>query len=172
MSSNDPTKAYQNSPGGQAYQNIPSPGSPTQTEAWALIEAARRMAVAIEAGPFEEAQNRRDLRETLRLNWRLWTIFQAHLTTDGGDVPPEIRENMLTLCQFVDNHTVDTMTNPTPEKVATLINLNREIASGLFESQQAGLEAEAAAGDAGTEQQDQGDAEEAADPHKPFSIGV
>ena len=136
MSAQTQLKAYQGSRQGtqQGYQQIPQPGSPTYTEAWALIEAARRMAVTIEAGTFDDMNSRNSAREALRLNWRLWTIFQAELTVGNSQVPDDIRENMLNLCKFVDNHTVETMSKPTPEMVATLIDINRNIASGLLAS--------------------------------------
>ena len=137
MSSQNQLKAYKQSPSPgatQGYQQVPQPGSPTYTEAWALIEAARRMAVAIESGPIDDLETRKTVRESLRLNWRLWTIFQAELTVGNGPVPDEIRLNMLNLCKFVDSHTIETMSKPSPEKVATLIDMNRNIASGLLAS--------------------------------------
>ncbi len=125
------------------YQQAPRAGSPTYTEAWALVEAARRMAAAIQSGPVEETETKRRIRDTLRLNWRLWTIFQSELTTTPGEVPDEIRMNMLNLCQFVDKHTIDAIADTTPEKVAVLIDMNRNIASGLLESLQESTHASA-----------------------------
>lgn len=108
--------------------SIPQEGNPRETEAWALTEAARRMAVAARG-------NAEDMRTALRLNWKLWTIFQADLTgqVEAGDVT-ETTVNMLSLCQFVDFHTVAALTEPTPEKLETLININRNIAGGLRDS--------------------------------------
>ena len=40
---------------------------------------------------------------------------------------------MLTLCNFVDKHTVGALVEPTPEKLSVLIDLNRNIASGLMQ---------------------------------------
>ena len=118
-----------------SYDQVPEPGNPTYTEAWALVEAARRMALPLEYGDIEEGENRDKLRDALRLNWRLWTIFQTELSLeDEGPVPTDIRESMLSLCNFVDKHTVDTINEPTPEKVATLIEINRNIANGLLTS--------------------------------------
>lgn len=113
------------------YERRPIVGNPAQTEAWALIEAAKRMAVSIayDAG---DAKATKDARKaSLRLNWRLWTIFQSELTTERSDVPDEIRINMLTLCKFVDKHTVGALVNPTPEAITVLIDINRNIAAGL-----------------------------------------
>ena len=55
-------------------------------------------------------------------------------------MPTEIRESMLSLCNFVDRHTVDTINAPTPEKIATLIEINRNIANGLLTSLQTALD--------------------------------
>ena len=109
------------------YERRPQGGNPAQSEAWALIEAAKRMAVSItyDAG---DAKATKDARKaSLRLNWRLWTIFQAELTTERSDVPEDLRINMLTLCKFVDKHTVGALVNPTPEAMTVLIDINRNI---------------------------------------------
>ena len=43
---------------------------------------------------------------------------------------------MLSLCHFVDKHTVEALNEPTAERVATLIEVNRQIANGLLASLQ------------------------------------
>ena len=118
------------------YEQVPAPGNPTYSEAWALVEAARRMAAPLEYGAIDDPENLAKLRDALRLNWRLWTIFQTELSLEEASVPENIRENMLSLCHFVDQHTVETLNETTPERVATLIELNRQIASGLLSSLQ------------------------------------
>jgi len=132
---------YKNS----SYEQIPEPGNPTYTEAWALVEAARRMALPLEYGDFNDEENKVRVRDSLRLNWRLWTIFQTELSLEDGTVPTEIRESMLNLCNFVDKHTVDTINVPTPEKISTLIEINRNIANGLLTSLQNALDSAEAA---------------------------
>jgi len=109
--------------------SMPQEGNPRATEAWALTESGRRLALASRGG-------RDAMREALRLNWRLWTIFQADLTValEGESEPREVLVNMLTLCQFVDKHTVAALSDPTPERLRVLIDINRNIAAGLRES--------------------------------------
>lgn len=108
--------------------NIPQEGNPRETEAWALTEAARRMAAASRGEP-------EGMREALRLNWKLWTIFQADLIgkVEAGETTETI-VNMLSLCQFVDFHTVGALTEPSAAKLEVLVNINRNIASGLRDS--------------------------------------
>jgi len=137
--------AYENQPSGTGYGTVPQGGMPQYTEAWALVEAARRMAEATLAENPKVA-----MRDALRLNWRLWTIFQAELTAGTSNVTEDVRINMLTLCKYIDQHTVDAIPFPTEEKIAVLVEINRNIANGMLESMNKVLteaeEAEAAAG--------------------------
>lgn len=131
-----------------SYSSVPAAGSPSHSEAWALIEAARRIAGALEKAARVDdlslpAANR-ELRDAIRLNWRLWTIFQAELTLETNPIPMDMRRNMLTLCQFVDNHTISCMGDLNPEKIKTLIDINRNIAQGLLEGLNNALEKSAA----------------------------
>jgi flagellar protein FlaF len=114
--------------------HIPEEGNPRKSEAWALTEAARRMGLACRG-------DNAAMREALRLNWRLWTIFQADLSARLTPVegaarvePDQVTINMLTLCQFVDKKTVDALADPTPEKLRVLMEINWNIAAGLMES--------------------------------------
>lgn len=135
MAYGNKVNAYKSSDSGGGYSNAPQPGMPTYTEAWALIESARRIAVATDCANQDNIKDRNKVRDALRLNWRLWTIFQAEMTVDDRpDMNDEVRNNMLTLCKFVDKHTVEALKDPTPEKVGTLVEINRNIASGLLQS--------------------------------------
>jgi len=128
--------AMANKPNQTGYASVPQASSPRMTEAWALIEAARRIAVALEQADGQDTTDpkvKAALREPLRLNWRLWTIFQAELLREDSDLPEDIRVNMLTLCNWVDKHTVKCLAETTAENIVGLIDINRNIASGLLE---------------------------------------
>jgi len=120
----------------QSYERIPTAGNPRITEGWALIEAARAMAEALQSGEPSDLETRRQMREALRRNWRLWTIFQADLSAGRSDAPPEVRRNMMALCQFIDQRTVEALANPLPDILAVLIDINRNIAAGLLQVEQ------------------------------------
>ena len=102
-------------------------GNPRETEGRALLESARRMA---------EAQNKPEdklgLSKVARLNWRLWTILQAELCAPECALPADIRTNMLNLSNFIDKSMVGILANPQADKLDILININRQIASGLL----------------------------------------
>ena len=124
------------------YERVPEGGQPAQTEAWALLEAAKRMAAAIVSGDPTEKETKERMKTALRLNWRLWTIFQSELLDEKCQVPQEIRINMLTLCQFVDKQTVKILAGPTPEIMVPLIDINRNIAAGLMNLPERNAEAD------------------------------
>lgn len=116
------------------YSSAPTAGTPREVEAWALTESARRLF---------DAQQREDmdaLLQAARLNWRLWTIFQAELTAPDCAVPAEIRNNMLSLCNFVDKQSVALLAAPQLCLADTLISINREIARGLLQAPEAAVE--------------------------------
>ncbi len=119
MSNRDAVKAYS--------QPTAQGGNPRETEGRALLEAARRLSDAQKM-----PDDRDSMRAAARLNWRLWTIFQAEVVAPDCELPHEIRQNMINLCNFVDKRTVDILAQPEPQKVDVLININRQIAAGLL----------------------------------------
>jgi len=118
--------AYPNAERG-SYSSIPAAGNPRETEAWALTEAARRMSTGqAESVPID------DFLAAVRLNWRLWTIFQAELSEPECELPLEMRQNMLSLCNFVDKRSVEIISTRERALAGVLINVNRQLAAGLF----------------------------------------
>ncbi len=111
---------------------VPSPGNPRQNEAWALIEAARQIAAVIQFGDLTKKEDVEKFRTALRLNLRVWTIIQAEQMVGENQLPAPIRQNILTLCKFIDRHTMEAIMNPNAERAVALIDINRNIASGLL----------------------------------------
>jgi flagellar protein FlaF len=118
--------AYPNADQGK-YRSIPAGGNPRETEAWALTETARRMTMAQ-----SESVDVEEFLAAVRLNWRLWTIFQADLSTPDCEVPLEIRQNMLSLANYVDKRSVEIISSRNRDLATSLININRQLAGGLF----------------------------------------
>ncbi|OUX30279.1 MAG: hypothetical protein CBE16_03155, partial [Rhodospirillaceae bacterium TMED256] len=71
-------------------------------------------------------------RAALRLNWRLWTIFQSDVAGAENPLPDDIKQNILNLSVFIDKHTVDALASPEGRKLKVLIDINRNIAGGLM----------------------------------------
>ncbi|MBL4721243.1 MAG: flagellar biosynthesis regulator FlaF [Alphaproteobacteria bacterium] len=112
----------------QAYGSTQKLGAEArQTEARALLEAARRMAESQ-----KRPEDREEYRAALRLNWRLWTIIQSDIVSDENSLPSEIKANIMSLSVFIDKHTVGSLANPDAARMNVLIEINRNIASGLM----------------------------------------
>lgn len=103
-----------------ALENAPA----NKVEAWALTEAARRMTQS-------KSQEKENMIEQVRLNWRIWTIIQSELVDPDCTIPIEIRQNLLNLSNFIDRRSIDFIAKPDPDKLDILININRQIAGGL-----------------------------------------
>lgn len=111
------------------YVNRPISDNPRDTEAWALTEAARRLANAA-----RQPDDLAALQAALSINQRLWTIFQAAVTEADCPLPPQLRQNVLTLSMIVDRETTARMFDGDAGKLDLLININRQVAGGLSAS--------------------------------------
>ncbi len=102
--------------------------NPRELEASLLLRAAAQLQTLHDAwegsGP--------KLNDAITFNRRLWSIFLASVVEGDHPLPREVRQNVAKLGVFVMNQTLSVMTEPQPEKLESLININREIASGLL----------------------------------------
>lgn len=102
--------------------------SPRSTEADLLLEAAFRLQKV--QGNWE-TRGANDLDDALRYNRILWTIFTSTVTKVENPLPQAIRQNVANLGIFVMKHTIAILVEPKPEKISTLIEINRNLAAGL-----------------------------------------
>jgi flagellar biosynthesis activator protein FlaF len=98
-------------------------------ESSALFKAARVLEAC--QNSWQTADRPTRLAEALRHNLRLWTLFQVELAEPDNQLPADLRVNLLRLSSFVDRRTFEIMADPRPEKLQALIDINRQIASGL-----------------------------------------
>ena len=101
--------------------------SPRDIEAQTLLMAARKL-VEVQNG-CNSADKR--FHAALLFNRRLWTIFMSAAESNENPQPPEIRQNIINIAMFVMQRTVELQSNPTPQKIQSLININSNIAAGL-----------------------------------------
>ena len=99
---------------------------PRKVEIFALREIAQRLASAQ-----KNPENEDEMLHAVRLNWRLWTIFQVSLLEADCPLPEMIRNTILSLANFVDKHSADIIAAPAPTKLDVLIRLNHDLADGL-----------------------------------------
>ena len=102
--------------------------SPRATEADLLLQAALRLQKVRDNW---EPNNIHDLNDALRYNRLLWTIFISTVTKSENPLPQAIRQNVANLGIFVIKHSIAILTEPKPEKISTLIEINRNLAAGL-----------------------------------------
>ena len=100
-----------------------------EIEAAALIKSALRL---------KDCQNNWDaedrnsmLAEALRLNQMVWTIFQSELAKEDNPLPKQLKQDILSLSIFIDKRIIEVLSDPLPEKLNIIIDINMNIAAGL-----------------------------------------
>lgn len=112
----------------QAYSKVAKEtASPREVEATLLLRAAARLQ-AVRDG-WDSRQN--ELDDALVFNRKLWSIFLTSATSSDNPLPVAIRQNITSLGVFVLQHTVSLASDRRPERLASLITINRELAAGL-----------------------------------------
>ncbi len=101
--------------------------SDRQLEADLLLKAASRLQAIRDAWD----SNKADVQDALLYNRKLWSVFLTAVTGADNPLPAAIRQNVANLGLFVMKHTVSVAADPRPERLNSLININREIAAGL-----------------------------------------
>jgi flagellar protein FlaF len=71
------------------------------------------------------------MQAALLFNRRLWTIFMGAAESDENPQPLEVRQNIINIAVFVMARTIEMQTNPNPEKLQSLIDINSNSAAGL-----------------------------------------
>ena len=113
----------------QAYGNVSKQTSaPRELEANLLLKAAAQFQAITEKWDDGKAE----LNDALLFNRKLWTIFLTSVTSEENSLPIEVRQNVANLGLFVLNQTLAMTGDPQPERLGSLININRQIAAGLL----------------------------------------
>jgi flagellar protein FlaF len=116
----------------QAYKSVSrQTSSPRELEASLLLQAASRLQ-AVQDSWDSDVRAKTKLDDALLYNRKLWSVFVSDMADVNHPMPRELRQNFVNIGLFVMNHTVAVMSNPQPERLGSLININREIAAGLL----------------------------------------
>ena len=124
----------------QAYRNAQKATivSEREVDAYALTQSALKLRECQQNWDMPEKERIDRLFAALKINGKLWSIFQAEITRDDNPLPRQVRQDLLTLSLFVDKRTKDIMCFPEPDKLTALININLNLAAGLSASQAQG----------------------------------
>ena len=112
----------------EAYSNSAKISeSPRELEASLLLKAASQLQTIKDdwRGPGG------DLNAVLYYNRQLWTVFVSSVAGADNPLPLEIKNNIASLGAFIFQHSLTVQSDPSPEKLTPLININREVAAGL-----------------------------------------
>lgn len=101
--------------------------TPRELEAEILTKAANKFYKI--ANNWDE--EKKDLRDALQYNQKLWTIFVSNATDPDCDLPHALRNNVANLGVFVFKRTAELMAVPEAGKLRILITINRELSAGL-----------------------------------------
>ena len=113
----------------QAYGKVAKQvATPREMEADKLLYAAQQLAAVRDAWD----SRRIELDAALLNNRKLWSVLLATVTRNDNPLPAPLRQNVANIGIFVMKQTVDLMNDPRPEKLGSLININRELAAGLL----------------------------------------
>ena len=75
------------------------------------------------------------LHDALDKNKLLWSFVACAMKEKNCPQPPAIRKQILNLALFVFKHTLSILSNPKPESLTVLININMNIGKGLAGSE-------------------------------------
>jgi flagellar protein FlaF len=112
----------------RTYKNVANEtSSARELEANLLLRSAAQFQAIRDAWDSRKAE----LNDALLFNRKLWTFFLASITRDDNPLPAEIRRNVASLGIFVINRSIKLTSDPKPDGLGSLININRELAAGL-----------------------------------------
>jgi len=103
--------------------------NPRELEADLLLNAAAKLQTIRDAW---EGRRQGELDAALLYNRKLWSIFVTSATSPENPLPVAVRQNVANIGLFVFKQTLQTLADPKPEKLGSLININRELAAGLL----------------------------------------
>lgn len=109
----------------KAHQQIQIDGR--EIDKRALLNCANRLKEALDDG----GKNMGLYQDAIRHNQHLWTLFQIALVDPENPITNDLRMALLRLSGYVDRVSFRAITEFLPEKIESLININRVIAVGL-----------------------------------------
>ena len=96
-------------------------------EGEALMKAARMLEKAR-----VHPDDARLLVEALKLNHKLWTVFQADLSAAGNPLPEKTKAELLSLSLFMDRGAEQLLQGSDQEALQAMIDVNRSLAAALL----------------------------------------
>ena len=71
------------------------------------------------------------LYEAVKFNQKVWSFFQAELSSPDNPLPKNLRQDILNLSIFIDKQLFEALAFPEPDKLTIIIDINFNLAAGL-----------------------------------------
>lgn len=114
--------------GAAAYARVQQVAmSPREAESAVLLKAARKLQCVQE----NWAEQAGSLNEALVFNQKLWSLLATTATEAASPLPNEVKQSIARMAAFVLNRVLDTMADPSPDKLSAIITINHNLAAGL-----------------------------------------
>jgi flagellar biosynthesis activator protein FlaF len=114
----------------QAYSKVATQtSSPRELEADLLLKAAAQLQAVVDKWDGNKGSQYHD---ALTYNRRLWVILFSAVSSADNPLPVATRQNVANLGLFIFNETVELTTQANRERVAALVDINRQVAAGLL----------------------------------------
>lgn len=102
-----------------------------ELEAAVLLKSSIKMEILAKKMKSGERVKAQEIGNVLDSNQKIWQIFLSNMMDDNSPVPQEIKNNIANLSLFVFKRTNEIFLKRDPEKIQALIDINRNIATGL-----------------------------------------
>ncbi|MBW7911049.1 MAG: flagellar biosynthesis regulator FlaF [Alphaproteobacteria bacterium] len=128
-----------------AYSDMAGKGDQRSLEGKILLKSARQLEELSKRLAAGEQVSLDDIGDPIEYNRKLWMVFVNDTMNDQHPLPQEIKNNIASLGVFVFKRSMDILAAPTAEKLQVLIEINRNIATGLMKQRPAEKATEGAA---------------------------
>ncbi|MFC6790249.1 flagellar biosynthesis regulator FlaF [Methylobacterium komagatae] len=101
--------------------------TPREAESAVLTKAAQRLQMVRD----DWANQSGELVAALNFNQKVWTILATAATDTTNPLPADVKQGVANLAVYVFRQMIDTMAEPAPEKLTSIISINLNLAAGL-----------------------------------------
>lgn len=115
-----------------AYGNTAASTDPRALEGQILLKAAAKLEALSTRLASGEKVPLEDVSDAIDYNRKLWTVFASDTNNPDHPLPQEIKSNIATLAVFMFKRSIEVLIDTKPEKIKAMIEINRNIASGLM----------------------------------------
>ena len=115
-----------------AYGNTAASTDPRALEGQVLLKAAAKLESLAQRLEKGEKVPLEDISDAVDYNRKLWTVFASDAANPAHPLPQEIKNNIATLAVFMFKRSMEVLIDTKPEKLKAMIDIDRNIASGLL----------------------------------------